>query len=218
MDAQYCVLFILDSCGINLAVGVYNCLEYFDTIAGPAKTVVHPSSTLELNAVQGFCSLCSGNVQEKVKCRDELVVWMHSISICMLIAIYLRRATLSTIGPSLIFLNIAIVSKWLMPRNGSSLSASISSPVNKHNCPSKWLLLEFNVIVLLMQKSVYGSEQVQPCPANITHTNKNKASNEFQKPTYQQVSCHYRRLGLSRKPFSRICPDCLEANHVHRQC
>lgn len=43
-------------------------------------------------------------------------------------ASYLRRAIFRATGPSLIFLNRAIVSKWLMPWTGSLLIARISSP------------------------------------------------------------------------------------------
>lgn len=42
--------------------------------------------------------------------------------------IVLRRAMNSTTGPSLIFLNIEIASKWLLPFKNSSFNDSISSP------------------------------------------------------------------------------------------
>lgn len=44
---------------------------------------------------------------------------------------YRLRAIFSTTGPSLMLLNIAIVSKWLIPCKDSLFIASISSPISK---------------------------------------------------------------------------------------
>lgn len=47
----------------------------------------------------------------------------------MLTLFYRLRAMFSTTGPSLMLLNIAMVSKWLIPCKDSLFIARISSPV-----------------------------------------------------------------------------------------